>query len=276
MPGRGLAGRHRGPKGWQRSDERIHEDVCERLAGEPGIDPSEVTVEVAGGNVMLSGSVPDRGMKYRIEDIVDGCTGVRDVDNRLRVSRGGLGGMLGGGATGMGATGMGATTDALASGRDDIRQGGSRGSLLGRLFGFRSGAKLSDIMTRSPRTVGPDETVVKVARLMQELDVGAIPVVTGRTLAGMVTDRDIALRAVAEGKSLDQTRISEVMTDPVHSGYEDEDIEAVLDKMGDLQVRLIPVLDRAQQLVGIVSLGDFAQRETGDVEEALQDISTPT
>lgn len=271
MPGRGMAARHRGPKGWQRSDERIHEDVCERLAGEPGIDPSEVTVEVAGGNVMLSGSVPDRGMKYRIEDIVDGCTGVRDVDNRLRVSRGGLGGMLGGGATGMGAT-----TDALASGRDDIRPGGSRGSLLGRLFGFRSGAKLSDIMTRSPRTVGPDETVVKVARLMKELDVGAIPVVTGRTLAGMVTDRDIALRAVAEGKSLDQTRISEVMTDPVHSCYEDEDIEAVLDKMGDLQVRRIPVLDRAEQLVGIVSLGDFAHHETGDVEEALQGISTPT
>ncbi len=267
--GGGAAGwsRHRGPKGWQRSDERIHDDVCERLAAEHGVDPSDVTVEVRGGDVVLTGTVPDRGMKYRIEDIVDGCTGVRDVENRLRVSRGAMGGMLGGAAGGMGTT-----TDARGAQQE---RGGSRGSLLGRLFGFASGSRLSDIMTRSPRTVGPDETLTKVAQAMKEQDVGAIPVCTGRTLTGMITDRDIVVRAAAGGRSLDQTKVSEVMTTQVHACYEDEDVESALDKMGDLQIRRIPVIDRANQLVGIVSLGDFAQRDTGDVEDALQDISKP-
>jgi CBS domain-containing protein len=260
------AGRNRGPKGWQRSDERIHDDVCERLAGEPGVDPSDVSVEVRGGNVVLTGSVPDRGMKYRIEDIVDGCSGVTDVDNRLRVSRGGMAGALGGAAGGRGTT-----TDARVG--DD--RGGSRGSLLGRLFGFTTGARLSDIMTRNPRTVGPDETLTKVAQAMREQDVGAIPVCTGRKLTGMITDRDIVVRAAAGGKPLDSTKVSEAMTTQVHACYEDEDVESALDKMGDLQIRRIPVIDRANQLVGIVSLGDFAQRETGDVEDALQDISKP-
>lgn len=256
--------RNRGPKGWQRSDERIHDDVCERLANESGVDPTEVTVQVSGGTITLTGSVPDRGMKYRIEDIVDGCSGVKDVDNRLRVSRGGVGALLGGAAMGMGTT-----TDAQAG----SGTGSSRGSLLGRLFGFASGAKLADIMTRNPRTVGPEETVQKVAQLMKELDVGAIPVCTGRSLTGMVTDRDIAIRAVAAGKGVDTLKVSDVMTNDVHTCYEDDDVESALDKMGDLQVRRIPVVDHANQLVGIVSLGDFAQRETGDVEDALQDIS---
>lgn len=263
-PGIG-AMRNRGPKGWQRSDERIHDDVCERLAAEPGIDPSEVSVEVRSGDVVLTGSVPDRGMKYRIEDVVDGCSGVRDVDNRLRVDRGGFAGLLGGAAGGAGTT-----TDARGGERE-----GSRGSLLGRLFGFSGGARLSDIMTREPHTVGPDETLVRAAQAMKAQDVGAIPVCTGRTLTGMVTDRDIVVRAAAAGKPLDTTRVSEVMTTEVHACYEDEDVETALDRMGDLQVRRIPVLDRADRLVGIVSLGDFARRDTGDVEDALQDISRP-
>lgn len=268
----GYTMRNRGPKGWQRSDERIHDDVCERLANEHGIDPSEVSVEVQGGTVMLTGTVPDRTMKYRIEDIVDGCSGVREVENRLRVSRGGgLGGMLGTGT-------LGTTSDARGTARtqDDARaEQGTRGSLLGRLFGFASGAKLADIMTRDPRTVGPDETLDTVAQAMKTQDVGAIPVCTGRTLIGMVTDRDLVVRAAAAGKALAQTRVSEVMTTQVHTCFEDEDVESALDKMGDLQVRRIPVVDRRNQLVGIVSLGDFAQRDAGDVEDALQDISKP-
>jgi CBS domain-containing protein len=256
--------RNRGPKGWHRSDERIHDDVCERLASEQGIDPSDVTVEVRDGDVVLAGTVPDRVMKYRIEDIVDGCSGVRDVDNRLRVSRASSGGFLGGAAGPLGTA-------------SDARQGrgGSRGSLLGRLFGFTGGSRLSDIMTRNPRTVGPDETLTQVAQAMKEQDVGAIPVCTGRTLTGMITDRDIVVRAVAGGKALDQTKVSEVMTTRVHACHEDEEVESALDRMGDLQVRRIPVIDRANQLVGIVSLGDFSQRGTGDVEGALQDISKP-
>jgi CBS domain-containing protein len=259
--------RNRGPKGWQRSDARIHEDVCERLAAEHGIDPSEVEVAVQEGTVTLTGSVPDRGMKYRIEDIVDACSGVRDVDNRLRVSRGGLGALLGGP---MG--GLGTTTEA----RGTSKEATSRGGLLGRLFGLGGATKLADVMTRNPRTVGPEETLQSVATLMKELDVGAIPVVSGQTLAGMVTDRDIVVRGVAAGVDLKSAKVAEVMTTQVHACYEDEAVETALDRMGDLQVRRIPVLDREDRLVGIVSLGDFAQREAGDVEDALQDISTPT
>ena len=263
----GAGVRNRGPKGWQRSDDRIRDDVCERLAAEHGIDPSDVEVAVSGGTVTLTGTVPDRGMKYRIEDIVDGCSGVRDVENRLRVARGGLASLLGGGVSG----GLGTTTEARGP-----EEPPSRGSLLGRLFGLGGGSKLSDVMTRNPRTIGPDETLQTVAQLMKELDVGAIPVVSGTTLAGMVTDRDIVVRGVAAGLALGTAKVSEIMTTQVHACYEDEEVESALDKMGDLQVRRIPVLDRSDRLVGIVSLGDFAQREAGDVEDALQDISTPS
>jgi hypothetical protein len=77
----------RGPKGWQRSDERMKEDICERLYGQQHIDSSEVTIEVKDGKVTLDGTVNDRHMKHAIEDLVDGVPGVKDIDNRVRVSR---------------------------------------------------------------------------------------------------------------------------------------------------------------------------------------------
>ncbi|MGE3683288.1 MAG: BON domain-containing protein [Bdellovibrionales bacterium] len=75
----------RGPKGYQRSDERIHEEVCERLARDPDIDASEMEVEVQGGEVILRGTVPEREMKRRAEDLADQVYGVRDVHNQLRL-----------------------------------------------------------------------------------------------------------------------------------------------------------------------------------------------
>lgn len=80
---------NKGPKGYSRSDERIKEDISEQLMSEEGIDPSEVSIQVTGGVVVLEGTVPERHMKYIIEDIVDGCIGVQDVQNQLRVSRSG-------------------------------------------------------------------------------------------------------------------------------------------------------------------------------------------
>lgn len=81
--------RHRkyppGPKGYVRSDERIREDLCDRIAAAYHVDSSEVTVEVAGGKVMLEGTVPERRMKHAIEDMADACAGVQDIDNRIRV-----------------------------------------------------------------------------------------------------------------------------------------------------------------------------------------------
>lgn len=77
----------RGPKNWTRSDARIHEDVCERLAAHPYVDASEIEVAVEGGEVTLSGTAPDRRMKRLAEDLVEGVRGVRDVHNRVRVPR---------------------------------------------------------------------------------------------------------------------------------------------------------------------------------------------
>jgi osmotically-inducible protein OsmY len=75
-----------GPKGYQRSDERIREDICDRLMRAANhIDSSEVTVEVAQGKVLLEGTVPARRMKHAIEDLADGCLGVKDIENRIRV-----------------------------------------------------------------------------------------------------------------------------------------------------------------------------------------------
>jgi len=76
-----------GPRGYERSDERIHEDICERLSEDPFIDPSEVSVSVQSGKVLLEGSIEDRPQKYRVEDIVDACRGVKEVQNRLTISQ---------------------------------------------------------------------------------------------------------------------------------------------------------------------------------------------
>lgn len=84
VPGTGA---RRGPKGYQRSDERLKEDICERLIQAEHIDSSEVTIEVQGGRVTLGGTVPERYMKHAIEDLVDACPGVQDIDNRIRVQQ---------------------------------------------------------------------------------------------------------------------------------------------------------------------------------------------
>ncbi|WP_053096215.1 BON domain-containing protein [Frateuria defendens] len=106
--GRNLRGK--GPKGYQRSDERIREDVCERLSDDPEIDASEVEVQVKQGNVTLQGEVPSRYMKHRAEDCADACSGVKDVDNRIHISASATGEAQGATLRGEGPrSGMGAT-----------------------------------------------------------------------------------------------------------------------------------------------------------------------
>ncbi len=134
---------------------------------------------------------------------------------------------------------------------------------------------IAEIMTTDVEVVRPEETLRDAARAMADLDVGSLPVCDGKKLIGMITDRDITVRAVAEGKSSD-TPVSEVMTDEVVWCSESDSVDEVLQKMSDAQVRRIPVVDEDRQLVGIVALGDIALEEDDAVDETLRDISMPS
>ena len=134
---------------------------------------------------------------------------------------------------------------------------------------------IADIMTRSISTVQRDETLQAAARRMQEMDVGALPVLDGKALAGMVTDRDIAVRGVAEGMIPQESQVADVMTEEVRFCRADDAIAQVMAEMGDLQVRRLPVLDANNEIVGIVALADIATRQSAHTDETLREISTP-
>jgi CBS domain-containing protein len=134
--------------------------------------------------------------------------------------------------------------------------------------------KVSEVMTSNVTVVRPDDSVQTAAALMSEQDVGSLPVCDGKRLKGMVTDRDIAVRAVASGRGVD-TPVSEVMTEEVIWCSEGDDIQDLLKRMGADQIRRVPVLDANRNLVGIVALGDLAIQQDAGVDEALRDISMP-
>ena len=133
---------------------------------------------------------------------------------------------------------------------------------------------IAEIMTTEVEVVRPEETLRDAARAMADLDVGSLPVCDGRKLIGMITDRDITVRAIAEGKG-SETPVSEVMTDEVIWCTDTDSIDEVLQQMSDAQIRRLPVVDRDRQLVGIIALGDIALEEEEDIDEALRDISMP-
>src|ERR671921_330413 len=120
--------------------------------------------------------------------------------------------------------------------------------------------KVSEVMTRDVQLIEPTQTIREAARRMAELDAGIMPVREGDRLVGMITDRDIAVRAVAEGRGPD-TPVREVMTDEVKYCFEDDDTNDVARNMAEIQVRRLPVLNQDKRLVGIVSLGDMAVTE---------------
>jgi CBS domain-containing protein len=117
--------------------------------------------------------------------------------------------------------------------------------------------RVTEAMTREVRVANPEDTVQQVVRLMQEEDIGALPVGEGDRLVGMVTDRDVALRVVAEGRDPARTKVREVMTADVRYVFEDEDLSQVADNMAEQQVRRLPVVNRDKRLVGVLSLGDL-------------------
>jgi CBS domain-containing protein len=137
--------------------------------------------------------------------------------------------------------------------------------------------KVSDVMTRHPRTLSPSDTVVVAAMAMDELDVGSIPVCQGDQLVGIVTDRDIVVRGLAQGRLPTNIALNDVMTTDVHCCFEDQSIDEVLDQMSDAQIRRVPVLDHERHLVGMLSLGDLAVKTDGvGAGQALEVISEPS
>ena len=136
--------------------------------------------------------------------------------------------------------------------------------------------KIAEIMSSDVQTITPDQPIQQAARLMLDADTGALPVGEGERLIGMVTDRDIAVRAVAEGRGPD-TPVREVMSEKLLFAWDDQDVEDVALQMSDAQVRRMPVLSReGERLVGIVSIGDLAtQGDSDSAEAALSGVSEP-
>lgn len=136
--------------------------------------------------------------------------------------------------------------------------------------------KVREAMTRDVRLVRPDQTIRDAAQLMAELDIGALPVEENDRLVGMITDRDITVRAMAQGRGPD-TPIRDVMSREVKYCFEDQTIDEITQNMGEQRIRRLPVLTREKRLVGILSLGDLAIDESAQDEagEALGGISRP-
>ena len=133
--------------------------------------------------------------------------------------------------------------------------------------------KVREAMTQDVCLTGPDQSIRDAAKVMAQIDAGALPVEQDDRLVGVITDRDIAVRAVAQGKSPD-TKVRDVMSREVLYCYEDEDLDTVIRNMGTIKVRRLPVLNREKRLVGIVSFGDLARHHNATMEEkALRELS---
>jgi CBS domain-containing protein len=120
--------------------------------------------------------------------------------------------------------------------------------------------KIKDIITQVPQSVSPDTTLVEAARDMKDMDIGILPVCEHEHLVGTVTDRDITIRAIADGRDPKTTKVGDVMSKTVLYCFEDQDVQEAAEKMKKGRVRRLPVLDQAEHLVGIISLGDLAVR----------------
>ena len=128
-----------------------------------------------------------------------------------------------------------------------------------------------DVMTRQVMTAAPDASIRQVARVMSQIDSGVVPIVNDEVL-GIVTDRDIVVRAVAEGLNLDGP-VSEIMTSGVESCLEDDDLREASRRMSELQMRRLLVFDRAGNVSGILSLGDMAVLDEELAGVTLEEIS---
>ena len=133
---------------------------------------------------------------------------------------------------------------------------------------------IADLMTTDPATVSPDDTVLRAAQLMDELNVGSLPVCRGRQVLGIITDRDIAVRATAAGLLPSMIDVDHVMSEGVRCCKAGDNANTVLRAMGQGQIRRMPVVDD-DELVGMISLGDLIERQLPGVDETLRRIGSP-
>lgn len=132
-----------------------------------------------------------------------------------------------------------------------------------------------DVMTPNPECVSERDSIRDVARIMKDQDTGVVPVVDGKKIIGLITDRDIVVRGIAEGRDITNVRVNELMTKSVRTVKEDTPLNQVLDLMSNAEVRRVPVVNGNDELVGIVSLGDIAtmSNQDGRVGQAVENIS---
>lgn len=141
----------------------------------------------------------------------------------------------------------------------------------------RSGSarNIRDVMTPNPECVSETDSIRDVARIMKNQDTGVVPVVDGKKIIGLITDRDIVVRGLAEGKNLENVRVNELMTKSVRSVREDATVNEALELMSNSEIRRVAVVNSNDELVGIVSLGDIAAQgnQDGKVGKAVEEIS---
>ena len=132
-----------------------------------------------------------------------------------------------------------------------------------------------DVMTPNPECVSEKDSIRDVARIMKEQDTGVVPVVDGKRIIGLITDRDIVVRGIAEGRELSSVKLNEIMSKSVRSVKEDTPLTEVLDLMSSAEIRRVPVVNGDNELVGIVSLGDIAtnSNQDGRVGKTVENIS---
>jgi len=137
---------------------------------------------------------------------------------------------------------------------------------------------LRDMMTASIEAIPADATLMQAAEKMKQLDIGAIPVRENNRLVGMITDRDIAVRGVAEGRDPKKTPVRDAMSADIWFCYEDQSVESAAKLMEDKQIRRLPVFDRSERAIGMVSLGDLAVRNHDDrlSGKVLERVSKPS
>jgi CBS domain-containing protein len=134
--------------------------------------------------------------------------------------------------------------------------------------------KVSEVMTRDVHVAAPDQTLAEAAAEMARADIGCLPVGQKDKLVGMITDRDIVVRAVARGLGA-ETPVRDVMTESIKYCYDDQDVREVARNMAELGVRRLPVVDRDKRLVGFVALSNIAQCDDQTTDTLLRGVATP-